>query len=713
MGEVWKAHDTRLDRMVAIKVSGARFSDRFEREARAVAALNHPNICTLYDVGPDYLVMEYIDGAPVAPLESVRKLVDLATQIADGLSAAHAAGIVHRDLKPGNILVTREGRVKILDFGLAKSTAPVPDGSTGAVTVTQPGLVLGTVAYMSPEQARGIPLDARSDQFSFGLLLYELRGISDALAVRGPDRPLFPHFFPGNRGIYQLFTRTLGSTSSAQLTHLKSPCIFPFWSPDGSTIYVTSVNDTWAVPASGGEPQMVLKNGRIGTVHPDGRTFSFVRNNRLWIGPLAEGQAKEYFHPSFPSSQLGVLAARFSPDGSRLAVAALSPAGEPSTWIIRYPSGAARRVAGRKLSSQINWFPDSRRLVGGGSDGVINSLMIVDTESGRIRTIYKSSETSTSPSVSPDGKRIVYQTGASETDLIEIALPSGAISDILTRGGTSSWPDWAPSGTHYLFSTDIDGESAIDDRTPHENATRRLISVSSDYLPARPDLLAIPRWAPDGQRFTFEAVTTTSRRTWVANTSGGRPLNLDPSADSSGASWSPDGRWIAYLRSMNGVLGKAQVAKVGTSAGATPQVFADFGVLSVPTQWSPAGDWILYGSNPGLALVSPDGQQHRALTPERIQAACFSRGGDQVYGIVNNREEDRPQWELISIDVKTGSERRLAALNPPAATRSFGGFSLHPDGKRIATAVYKWPTDIWMLEGFDQGKSWVDRLLRR
>ena len=119
MGEVFRAVDTRLNRKVAIKISSVRFSERFEREAQALSALNHPHICTLFDVGPNYLVMEYIEGGPVQPTRDVRKLLDLALQIADGLAAAHAAGIVHRDLKPTNILVTRDGQVKILDFGLA------------------------------------------------------------------------------------------------------------------------------------------------------------------------------------------------------------------------------------------------------------------------------------------------------------------------------------------------------------------------------------------------------------------------------------------------------------------------------------------------------------------------------------------------------------------------------------------------------------------
>ena len=178
MGEVYKARDTRLKRIVAIKVADQRFTARFQHEAEAVASLNHPNICQLYDVGPDYLVMELVEGSRLAPVDHPGKLLDLAVQIADGLAAAHEAGIIHRDLKPDNILIGRDGRIKILDFGLAKSTeraAAAPTDVTRTQSLTSPGTTVGTIDYMSPEQARGEPnLTPQSDQFSFGLVLYEM-----------------------------------------------------------------------------------------------------------------------------------------------------------------------------------------------------------------------------------------------------------------------------------------------------------------------------------------------------------------------------------------------------------------------------------------------------------------------------------------------------------------------------------------------------------
>jgi len=221
MGEVFRAHDTRLRRTVAIKMLGRHMPadtamrERFQREARAASALNHPNICTVHDIGESedgrpYLVMEYLEGQTLrerlaqGPLE-IRELLEIAIQIADALDAAHSARIVHRDIKPANIFLTNRDQIKVMDFGIAKildaavaETVASPTSIDTAFTLTEPGSAVGTIAYMSPEQARGEELDARTDLFSFGVMLYEMATgtlpffgstiplISDAILNRDP-----------------------------------------------------------------------------------------------------------------------------------------------------------------------------------------------------------------------------------------------------------------------------------------------------------------------------------------------------------------------------------------------------------------------------------------------------------------------------------------------------------------------------------------------
>jgi eukaryotic-like serine/threonine-protein kinase len=211
MGRVYKARDTRLERLVAIKLlPEARSADadrraRFVQEAKAASALNHPNIITIHEIGEQdgqtFIVMELVEGKPLNELiprkgMRLKQALRIATQVADALSAAHAAGIVHRDLKPANIMVDKQDRVKVLDFGLAKLSSPVAAAVVGAEestrtltidqSITEEGIVVGSIPYMSPEQAQGKPVDARSDIFSFGAVLYEM--ITGQRAFRGESR---------------------------------------------------------------------------------------------------------------------------------------------------------------------------------------------------------------------------------------------------------------------------------------------------------------------------------------------------------------------------------------------------------------------------------------------------------------------------------------------------------------------------------------------
>ena len=225
MGEVYRAHDSRLNRDVALKVLPAEVAadpsrrQRFEVEARAVAALTHPNIVAVYDVGEGYIVSELVEGESLRGVRfGVRKTLDIAAQIASGLAAAHAAGVVHRDLKPENIVLTREGRAKILDFGLARMVQPsVAPDMTMADPLTGPGVVMGTVGYMSPEQVRGVEADHRSDIFSFGVMLHEMLGgdqpfkgetaVDTMQAILREDAPDLPSTVPA--GVRQVVSHCL------------------------------------------------------------------------------------------------------------------------------------------------------------------------------------------------------------------------------------------------------------------------------------------------------------------------------------------------------------------------------------------------------------------------------------------------------------------------------------------------------------------------
>lgn len=484
MGEVWKARDTRVDRIVAIKISQQQFSERFEREARAIAALNHPNICSLYDVGPDYLVMEYVDGAPIRPVPGARKLLDLAVQIADGLAAAHDRGITHRDLKPDNVLVTNESRVKILDFGLAKlDAAPQNADATEAVTMTQPGMVVGTVAYMSPEQARGLPLDSRSDQFSFGAILYELASGKHPFSRDSAPQTM--------AAIIEKDPEPLPQTVPAPLRWIIERCL----AKEPSARY-ESTRDLYRELHSLREhlSEALASSGSVAA-------GSARRANRWWLWPAvalagaallaaagywlgSRGQPAAALLPPVPLTSSGgvVLNPSFSPDGSEVVFA----------W--DGPRGGKHNLYVKLIGSN-----DLLRLTSGAADEI-------------------------SPAWAPDGKRIAFvRSLGNGRRAVMLISPLGGSERKLTEVGIDDFgPEghavlaWTPDG-RYLAATDGSSLDLISvDTAERQTLVRERPGVNGDADPAfsaRGDLLA----------FVRRLGPFSSRPFWMPLTAGYRP----------------------------------------------------------------------------------------------------------------------------------------------------------------------------------------------
>jgi eukaryotic-like serine/threonine-protein kinase len=357
MGEVYKARDTRLARTVAIKVLQEQFSERFSREAQAIATLNHPHICTLHDVGPDYLVMEYVDGAPLTGPLPITDALRYAEQIADALDPAHRRRVVHRDLKPANILVTRSG-IKLLDFGLAKTESPIQvDATTRTIAMTEAGTILGTLQYMSPEQVEGKETDARSDIFSFGAVLYEMltgkkafdgTSAASVLAAVMKDEP----------------------QTTPELIGPLEPVLRRCLAKDSDERWQSAADLRWALqhvrPVTG-PPAAASSRSRL-TVAAWSMAAALavalaVVTWALWPKPATELQTQRFSISAPPDSEFTFIfpGAAISPDGKLLVFTAQR--GEQSMlWLRPLDSLDARVLPGTESGNFPFWSPDGKSI---------------------------------------------------------------------------------------------------------------------------------------------------------------------------------------------------------------------------------------------------------------------------------------------------------------------------------------------------------------
>jgi Tol biopolymer transport system component/tRNA A-37 threonylcarbamoyl transferase component Bud32 len=521
MGEVYKARDTRLDRLVAIKISKEKFSERFERETRSIAALNHPHICQLHDVGPDYLVMEYIEGLPLKGPLPLDQAIKYAGQICDALDAAHKKGITHRDLKPGNIMVTKAG-VKLLDFGLARMAS-----GSGDETVTM--AVMGTPAYMSPEQWEGKPGDARSDLYAFGCVLYEMLSGKRATQERAAVEP---------STVEQVIKRCLEKDrddrwqSARDVRHA-----LEFVRNDSSPRTSATGRLPWAGLTTAAVILAVaatLWSVSHGREPAGGDVVSFV----------VDPPEKTAFSPA-PNTTVNVPQFALSPDAHTLAFVANAQGGAPLLWLRSLADVTARPLAGTENAQQPFWSPDNRWL-GFYADGKVKK---VPAAGGAVQVVTETRSDFRGGAWGPDdtilfgaGSQPVYRVNAQGGEATPVTA-SSAGADL------ARFPSFLPDGRHFVYLLQAEQNGLYAGSL--EGKTKKLLlpmNFSAVYAPSG-YLLFVDGHTLIAQGFDAERLETHGRPFLVAEHAG------HTTAFYSGVSASPAGP-IAYADtiSQNGHL---------------------------------------------------------------------------------------------------------------------------------------------------------------
>jgi serine/threonine protein kinase len=444
MGEVWKARDTRLNRLVAIKASHTSFSERFEREARAIAAVNHPHVCSLYDVGPDYLVMEYVEGESLHGPVPLAQALALAEQILDALDAAHQKGIVHRDLKPGNILLTKSG-VKVLDFGLAKiQHAPAVDSlsqvATQSVSLTAEGSILGTLPYMSPEQVEGHDADTRSDIFAFGVVLYELIAGTRPFTGKTQANLVASILKEEPRPLFEMQPRTPRGLAEVVRICLEKD-------PEKRWQSARDVRHALRWVAAAPPPSMPARSVRVWQGLAVAMAAIALGIGAWVFQPTAPGSPSR-FEASMPENVTPFDDVSVSPDGRKLVFTA-----QDGMWFRNFDSQEWRRLPGTEGASTPFWSPDSR-YVGFTVDKILKR---VDTTGGPPETLATVPNTAARSGTWNGQGDIVLGSwgGGSGGPLWRVSAGGAATAvtqvDVSKGEFVHTWPTFLPDGTHFLY----------------------------------------------------------------------------------------------------------------------------------------------------------------------------------------------------------------------------------------------------------------------
>src|SRR5437016_4446666 len=755
MGVVYKAEDTRLGRNVALKFLPEDISqdplaiERFRREARAASSLNHPNICTIYDVGEfegrPFIAMELLEGQTLKhrisgkPIE-VSELLDVGTQIADGLEASHAKGIVHRDIKPANIFLVERGQAKILDFGLAKLTSEVRhaaeslDGTSMRTLshvpyeeqLTSPGSSMGTVAYMSPEQARGEELDARSDLFSLGAVLYEMAtgvvpfsGATAALVFGGIlHSPAIPATKLNSRlplALENILYKALEKDTAlryqtaaelrADLKRLKrdldsgrsgATAALPVAVEEVRGIHLHLRWPTWAVVAGGALITTTVILGYLLTrpVAPPRvlRTVQLTNTNRPKSGVLTDG-SRLYFgdgqsgvaQTSVTGGETFPIAASLedtgfsnvfdiSPDGSVLLMStALGTSGDGPLWTVPVLGGTPRRL-GNLEGHGGAWSPDGRYFDFQAIRDETSNVWAMNEHGGLFRSTRQQPIQLTTgpmnigdPVPSRDGKRLFVQGWRPRGELVRYDARSGQFAPYLS-GISAMGLDFSRDGVWVAYNDGTDGtmwRSKVD-------GTQKLQLVSP------PMQAYLPRWSPDGKQIAFFGHPPGEPwQIYVVPVAGGSPeLIYRSGANLADPSWSPDGKSLAFGENSLNNQGSAVYVLDLKTRNASKLPGSD-GLFS--PRWSPNGRYLaaIPLDSLKLMLFELTTQKWTELAKIFVAYPTWSRDGRYLYfnGILDNQEG---YFRLQISDRKL--ERILSLKGFQAAGGAFGNWTgLAPD----------------------------------